>query len=57
MGQSCDCGMALPLSHLIPCLPAGGGLYKFPVPILRHFIYGPLPLRPESLTIQVSGAL
>ena len=30
-----------PLPHLMPGLPAGGGLYKFPLPNVRHFMEGP----------------
>jgi hypothetical protein len=30
-----------PIPHLIPCLPARGGLYKFPLPTVRHFIKCP----------------
>jgi hypothetical protein len=36
-----DCGMATPLLHfkyLDICLSTGGGLYKFPLPTVRHFI-------------------
>jgi hypothetical protein len=29
------------LPHLMPCLSAGGGFYKFPLPTVRHFIKGP----------------
>jgi hypothetical protein len=35
-----------PLPHLMPCLPIGCGLYKFPLPTIKHFI----PLSPESLS-------
>jgi hypothetical protein len=31
------------------CLPAGGGLYKFPIPIVGHFIKGP-SLSPRNLS-------
>jgi hypothetical protein len=27
-----------PIPHLMPCLPAGGGLYKFPLPTVGHSI-------------------
>jgi hypothetical protein len=37
-GQRCDCGMSNPIPHLMSCLPAGGGLFKFPLPIVGHFI-------------------
>jgi hypothetical protein len=40
IGQSCDCGCN-PLPHLMSCLLAGGGLYKFPLPTVRHYIKGP----------------
>jgi hypothetical protein len=30
-----------PQSHLMPCLPAGGGLYKFSLLTVRHFIKSP----------------
>jgi hypothetical protein len=37
MGQRCYWdGNPIPL--LMSCLPAGGGLYKFPLPTVRHFI-------------------
>jgi hypothetical protein len=26
------------IPHLMSCLPTGGGLYKFPLPTVRHFI-------------------
>jgi hypothetical protein len=27
-----------PLPHLMPCLPAAGRLYKFPLSTIKHFI-------------------
>jgi hypothetical protein len=30
-----------PIPHLMSCLPAGGGLYNFPLPTVRNFIKGP----------------
>jgi len=27
-----------PIPHLMPCLFAGGGLYKFPLPTVEHLI-------------------
>jgi hypothetical protein len=32
-----DCGMATPSLHLMPCISAGGGLYKSPLPTVGHF--------------------
>ena len=31
-GSEFDCGMASPSIHLMPCVFAGGGLHKFPLP-------------------------
>jgi hypothetical protein len=31
-------GWGKPIPHLMPCLPAGGGLSKFPLPTVGHFI-------------------
>jgi hypothetical protein len=46
-----------PLSHLMSYLPSGGGLCKFPLPTVLHFIKGPsLGESWKSLTSQVSGA-
>jgi hypothetical protein len=57
--QRCDCGMASPsVPHLMSCLPAGGGLYKFPLPTdptVGHFIKGPCESW-ESLTSLVHSA-
>ena len=36
-----DCWMATPSLLLIPCLSPGGGLYKFPLHTVGHFIYIP----------------
>ena len=36
-----DCGMATPFLHLMPCHSTGGGLYKFFLPTVGHFIQGP----------------
>jgi len=38
MGQSFDCGIATPFSHLMPCLSAGGGFNKFCLPTVGPFI-------------------
>jgi hypothetical protein len=38
------------LLHLTPCLPAGGGLYKFPLPTVSISSKVP-PLSPESLSL------
>ena len=38
-----------PILHLMPCLSVGGGLYKFPLHTVGHFILRFLPLSPESL--------
>jgi hypothetical protein len=37
-GPVCDYGMATTSLHLMPCLSTGGGLYKFPLPTVGHFI-------------------
>ena len=38
-----------PLPHLMPCLPVGGGLYKFPSPYCQAFHLRSLPLRVSHL--------
>jgi hypothetical protein len=53
LGQSFDYGMVIP-PPLMPCLSAGGGLYKFPLSNVGHFI--PAFESWESLTSKVSGA-
>jgi hypothetical protein len=41
LGHIFDCGMAILSLHLIPCLSTGLGLYKFPLPAVGHFFWGP----------------
>jgi hypothetical protein len=41
-----------PLPHLMPCFPAGGGIYKFHLPTVGHHLFESW----ESLIFQVSGA-
>jgi hypothetical protein len=36
-----DCGMGTPSLYLMPCLSTGGGIYKFPLPTVGHFIESP----------------
>ena len=38
-----DCGMALVSLHLMPCPSKGGGLYKFSLPTIEHYIQYPSP--------------
>jgi hypothetical protein len=47
-----------PLSHLMLCLPPGGGLCKFPLPTVRYFSSKVPPFfeSSEYLTSQVSSA-
>jgi hypothetical protein len=40
-GSVFNCEMATSSLYLMPCLPAGDGLYKFPLPTVGHFIQGP----------------
>lgn len=45
LNQVFDCGMATPISHLMPCIFTVSGLYKFSLPSL-----GISSLTPESLS-------
>ena len=38
-----DCGMAIPSLYLVSCPSMGGGLYKFTLPTIGHFIQCPYP--------------
>ena len=56
--RASDFGVAIPSLHLMSCPSTGGGLYKFPLPTVKHFVQAShcrvlhqssLPLSPESL--------
>jgi hypothetical protein len=53
MGQSFDCGMAIP--HFMSCLLAGGGLYNFPFLTVGSLTSSPGSLSPPRSQVHSGG--